>query len=84
MKIKKELIDQSLHFAAGFILTYALSFFIPVIASAAAVMCGAILREKLQHTTKKFWQLGKGSMIDLLFWAIGVGLAVGLVLSKII
>ena len=82
--MKKELIDQSLHFSIGFILVVVLSFFIPVVWAAIAVMVAALIREKLQHRDKTIWQLGAGSMLDLLFWALGTGLAVGLILSDVI
>ncbi len=84
MSIKKELRDQSLHFVGGFGITWALSLFIPVLAAALAVMSGAALREKLQHRDKKLFELGKGSMLDLLFWLLGISLAVGLILSGVL
>ncbi|WP_299074966.1 hypothetical protein [uncultured Paraglaciecola sp.] len=84
MAIKKELRDQSLHFVAGFGITWLLSLFMPVIAAALSVMSGAVLREKLQHRDKKLFELGKGSMLDLMFWALGISLAIGLKLSGVL
>lgn len=84
MSLKTEIRDQSLHFSIGFAITAVLSLFIPIWAAALAVIIGAVIREKLQHRDKKWWQLGNGSMLDLLFWALGTGLAVGLKLSGVI
>ena len=84
MKLKKELINQSLHFSIGFSIVAILSFFIPIWWAAAAVMTGALIRELIQHKGKKPWELGKGSILDLLFWSLGVGLAVGLKVAGIL
>lgn len=84
MNLKKELRDQSAHFAAGFVATFLIQLFLPVLFAASAVMVGAVFREKRQHPARKLWQLGKGSMLDLLVIALGAGLAIALVLLKII
>jgi len=84
MSLKTELRDQSLHFVAGFGITILIAFFMPVLWAAGVVMSGAVLREKLQHKDKKLFELGKGSMLDLLFWALGIGLAVALIVSGVL
>ena len=84
MRIKKQVTDQSLHFTIGCVVTLLLSFFVPVLWAALAVMTFAVLREKVQHRDKSLLELGKGSFIDLAFWLLGTGLAVGLRLSGVL
>ena len=40
--------------------------------------------KKLQHKDKKIWELGKGSMLGLLFWFLGISLIIGLKLSGVV
>lgn len=84
MKVLKELRDQLAHFVVGFAATFLIQLFLPVLIAASAVMVGAVFREQRQHPAKKLWQLGWGSMLDLLVIALGAGLAIALVLLKII
>ena len=84
MSLKKQALDQFGHFSVGFLITYLLAFFMPVWFAAASVMGIAVLREKFQHRMKTLFQLGIGSVIDLSFWLLGVGLAVGLILSEVL
>lgn len=84
MNVKKELRDQSAHFAVGFVATILFQFFMPVLAAAGLVMGVALLRERFQHRMRSFWRMGMGSVRDLFFWLLGTGLAVGLVLAEVI
>jgi len=84
MSLKTEVRDQALHFIIGFALTVALAVFMPVVIAGLAVMFVALIRELLQHPQKRWYQLGKGSQMDLSFWWLGSLLAQGLVLFEVI
>lgn len=78
MNIKKELLDQSLHFGFGFALTLLLSQLLYVLAAAGIVAIGAYLREVYQRVSKRspWYQCGAGCMLDLAFWALGIATAI--------
>lgn len=80
MDLKKELRDQFAHFAAGLIATLILAMLISVWLSALAVIAFAVGREIYQRvsTGRPWYQCYSGCMLDLLFWVLGIGLAVGL------
>lgn len=75
--LRKELIDQSAHFAAAFAvvaLASVLGSFFTLWAGALVGLALGLSREVAQHNTFRIWTLGKGSRLDLCFWALG-GLA---------
>lgn len=84
MSLKKEILDQALHFSAGALITLALTLFMPIYIAAPAVLGIATVRELIQHPQKEWYQLGKGSRLDLSFWLLGVCLIVGLVLGGVL
>ncbi len=87
MNIKKELIDQSAHFAIGAAATIALYFVWDNIWIAALIVAVvAVGREIYQRLKKgnKWNDCGPGCMLDLLFWALGISLTVGLKLSGVL
>ncbi len=68
----QEAIDQAAHFAAGFIIG-AISVLLGLsfqsgIANATAFGFG---REIGQHGNVMPWELGRGSWLDIAFWALG-------------
>ena len=74
MRLKKELIDQSSHFAAGFAATLAISMIINIIYAAIAVMIFAVIREIKQRLDRKdvWYGCNWGCRLDLIFWALGI------------
>lgn len=74
--IPKQIIDQSAHFAVGFLGVIALMCFgITPFIALIFIMAGALGRELNQHHTIYPWQLHGGSFLDLAFWLLGSGLA---------
>lgn len=74
--IPKQIIDQSAHFAIGFLGVIALMCFgIPPFIALIFIMAGALGRELNQHHTIYPWQLHGGSFLDLFFWFSGCLLA---------
>lgn len=78
MNIKKELLDQSLHFGFGLALTLLLAQSLYVLSAAGIVAIGAYLREVYQRISKSnpWCQCGSGCMLDLAFWALGIVTAI--------
>lgn len=76
--LKKELLDQSLHFGFGLVLTLLLAQSLYIAAAAVIVALGAWLREVYQRVSKgNPWnQCGSGCLLDLAFWAVGIITAV--------
>lgn len=74
--IPKQIIDQSAHFAVGFVgVMMLLCFGVPSVLAFAFIMAGALGRELNQHHTIYPWDLHKGSFLDLAFWLLGSALA---------
>lgn len=82
--LKKEAVDQSAHLAVGFVVVVVLSYFMPLWVAAVIMLSIAFIRELMQHPDRKWNDLGVGSRLDMLFWVLGVALAVGLRMSGII
>lgn len=82
MSLKTELRDQSAHFGVGFSAVMFMVFFmsVNVIVAALITVCIAIGREAWQRIKKgdKWYDCGPGCRLDLIFWALGIGLAVAL------
>lgn len=69
---RKQLIDQSAHFAGGAIAAGALSVFLPAGLVIGVIMAIAYVREVIQHPDRKTsFIMGVGSQIDLAFWFVG-------------
>lgn len=81
MNLKKEALDQSLHFAAGAVGTFFLSPFIGLPAAVVAVAVFATGREVLQRIKRKdnWYSCNWGCRLDLLFWALGITTAAFLI-----
>jgi len=77
-KLKKEILDQSAHFAAGFAATLAIAMIINVIYAAIAVMIFAVIREIKQRLDRKdvWYGCAWGCRLDLIFWALGIVCAI--------
>jgi len=86
MELKKELIDQSAHFAAGLVATVLLAMTIPVYVAALLVLSLAWGREVYQRLSKgnKWYACKSGCQLDMLFWFAGILLAVSLIKTGII
>ena len=67
-------LDQTAHAVAGLCIVLVASFFLPVWAGALIAGTFAVARELIQHP----WQCRAGCRTDLVFWALGIGLGVGL------
>lgn len=78
--MKKEIVDQSAHFLAGFVATFLISMWINMFAAGLIVMVFAVCREIYQRvSTGRLWyQCYWGCKLDLLFWALGIAVAVGI------
>lgn len=74
MSIKKELLDQSLHFTLGLVLVLLISTFLHIAIAAIIVALGAWVREGLQRIKNgdSFLKCGPGCRLDLIFWATGI------------
>jgi hypothetical protein len=72
--LKKELIDQTAHFAVGLIATLLITMIINVIYAAIVVMVFAIVREIKQWLDRKdvWYGCAWGCRMDLIFWALGI------------
>ncbi len=73
--LKKELIDQTAHFAAGLIATVSIGLVIGGLYAAVATMVFAILREIKQRLDRNdvWYGCSWGCRLDLAFWALGIG-----------
>jgi len=78
MELKKELIDQTAHFAVGFVATAVIAVFVNVYISACVVFAFAVSREIYQRLSKNdnWYSCGWGCRLDLMFWAFGIGSAI--------
>ena len=76
--MKKEILDQSAHFAAGLIATLLISMWINVFIAGVIVAVFAVGREIWQRVSdgKPWYQCWYGCRVDLLFWALGVVVAI--------
>lgn len=74
MNLKKEALDQSLHFVAGAVGTFFLSPFIGLPAAVVAVAAYAVIREVMQRLAAghKWYDCKWGCRLDLSFWALGI------------
>ena len=80
---KKELLDQSLHFFGGLTCVLVLSItFLKLWAAVLFVALFAYGREVLQRLDNgdPWYDCGKGCMLDLAFWALGILAGVALYL----
>ena len=68
MDIKKEIIDQSLHFGLGFLFVILVLFY--PIAIVPLIILFAIYREYMQHSQLVWFNM------DLVFWYLGIFFAV--------
>lgn len=77
-KLKKEILDQSAHFGAGFAATLAIAMIISAYHSALIVISFAIAREIKQRLDRKdvWYGCARGCRLDLIFWALGIVCAV--------
>lgn len=78
MEIKKELLDQSIHFGAGLVGTFLLGFLFWLWVAAPIMAAVAYGREIYQRVSNgdPWYECGKGCMLDLGFWALGITTAV--------
>ena len=76
--LRKDVLDQLLHFSIGAILTLLFSLTVHIAISAVVVLLGAWIREGLQRIKNgdSFFKCGSGCMLDLLFWSVGIGTGV--------
>lgn len=74
-RLKKELIDQTAHFGAGFLATLAIGYFAGGVIAAVVVMIFAVSREIKQRLERNdvWYGCAWGCRLDLLFWALGAG-----------
>lgn len=74
MNLKKELVDQSAHFAGSFgavLIAQALGADIGAAAGLSIGLSLGLVREITQHDTAEIWKLQSGSLLDLAFWTLG-------------
>ena len=73
-RVPKQVLDQSTHFLWAFIALAPICFFPHAITGALSGALFALPREWEQHDYK--FKLGRGSLLDLLFFSIG-GVVIG-------
>lgn len=74
MDLKKEALDQSLHFAAGLVGTFFASAFLGLPLGIVAVAAYAVGREIMQRIAggHDWYECKWGCRLDLGFWALGI------------